>query len=186
MADNKEFDYNIKNEEGEKADPPQYAYPNSDEEKVADINFDFRDVTGLEGNRTVYRFIASLTPAKIDELVRREFERGNIKDTDVKDVSYTWEYVPYHYNETWDEYCDLVTRELIGPEFIYFIYRGYHDDSSTEYDKITYEKLRQRYPALPPGQVRPPEPNVAELLQKIAILERRSDNLEKVLLPTEP
>lgn len=181
----KKFKYNIGAVEGEKAAPKTYDYPLTEGERKAEMTFDFHDIDGDEPNKTVYRFIASLTEAKVDELVAREFAHGDIKDADSNDVTYEWEYLPYHYNETWEEYQELVAKGLIGPDFIYFIYQGYHDESGINYDKITYDVLKQRYPALPEQQERPTEPNMNELIYKIGVLERRAKNLENVIVPDE-
>lgn len=181
----KKFKYDIGAEPGEKATPKTYTFEPNDGERKAEMNFDFSNVNGDEDKQTVYRFIASLTEAKIEELVAREFARGNIKDTDSNDVTYKWEYLPYHYNETWEEYQELVAEGLIGPDFIYFIYQGYHDESGINYDRITYNVLKKRYPALPEWQERPAEPNMNELIYKIGVLERRAKNLEDVIVPDE-
>lgn len=178
----KKFKYNIGAEPGSKAQPKTYTFAPNDGERKAQMVFDFSDIDGNEEKETVYRFIATLTEEKIDELVAREYARGNIKASDSNDVTYKWEYLPYHYNETWEEYCELVDAGLIGPEFIYFIYRGYHDESGVNYDQITYNVLKRRYPALPAGQVRPSEPNMNELIYKIGVLERRASNLEDAIL----
>ena len=84
-----------------------------------------------------------------------------------------------------EEYQELVAEGLIGPDFIYFIYQGYHDESGTNYDRITYNVLKKRYPALPEWQKRPTEPNMNELIYKIGVLERRAKNLEDVIVPDE-
>ena len=181
----KKFKYDIGAYPGKKATPKTYTFEPNDGERKAEMNFDFSNVNGDEDKQTVYRFIATLTREKVEELVAREFARGNIKVSDSNDVTYKWEYLPYHYNETWAEYCDLVEQGLIGPEFVYFIYRGYHDESGVNYDAITYNVLKQRYPALPEWEERPKEPNMNELIYKIGVLERRAANLEDAILDEE-
>lgn len=104
----KKFKYDIGAEPGEKAAPKTYPFGPNDGERKAEMNFDFSNVNGDEDKQTVYRFIATLTREKVEELVAREFARGNTKVSDSNDVTYKWEYLPYHYNETWAEYCDLV------------------------------------------------------------------------------
>jgi endonuclease III len=50
---------------------------------------------------------------------------------------------------------------------------------------LTYEALKEKYPALPNYQTRPNEPNMNELIYKIGLLERRSSNLESVIINEE-
>jgi len=74
----KKFKYDIGAEPGEKATPKTYTFEPNDGERKAEMNFDFSNVDGDEDKQTVYRFIATLTREKVEELVAREFARGNI------------------------------------------------------------------------------------------------------------
>lgn len=181
----KRFKYNIGAEEGNKAAPKTYDYTTSEEHRKADMRFDFNNINGDEAKETVYNFIVSLTEDKINELISRNFQREQIQNTDANEVTYQWEYLPYHYNETWEEYLALEDAGLLGMDFIYFIYQGYTDESGINYDDLTYEALKEKYPTLPNYQTRPNEPNMNELIYKIGLLERRSSNLESVIINEE-
>ena len=179
------FKYDIGAEQGEKANPKTYTFEPNPNNRKAVINFDFSNINGDEEQETSYKFTASLTEEKIQSLISRNYKRDDIRTTNANSVDYSWSYLPYHYNETWQNYNTLVTQEAVGVNFVYFIYSGYYDDSDTVYDSITYELLKNRYPLISPPDVRPPEPNVNELIYKISLLEKWTINLEDAILNEE-